>query len=153
MNIEQTLDDIKDMCLNYMKEGEELPPMLFLLKEGKVLVVDLSPIPKAQAPNAIKDVTDNIQPDAVIIATENWMVVRDLGGDAIDLSNISIRPSQEPDRMECLVISAKTPEQSYSRMYKIIREGNKVELDKVERSVQMSNRFLDGVFVNMQKAH
>lgn len=153
MNIEQTLDDIKDMCLNYMKEGEELPPMLFLLKEGKVLVVDLSPIPKAQAPNAIKDVTDNIQPDAVIIATENWMVVRDLGGDAIDLSNISIRPSQEPDRMECLVISARTPEQSYSRMYKIIREGNKVELDKVERSVQMSNRFLDGVFVNMQKAH
>ena len=127
-----------------IKDGNHAP-IMFCMTQKKMLVIPLqfeSEEEKYNTLSRIKHLMDSMNVWAYIIIIKAWMI----SGKGIDLST---RPSQSPDRVNILMISAVTHQRKkmwsipVENIHGIISFGEEIVLDTENKNQKVSGNFMD----------
>ena len=138
MAIDTKLNQIIQMHhQHYEKNGDkELAPMLIPFDgEAPVGVFIITGFDSETGTDTIRSIIEETRATSYVFSSEAWMAYAPKGQD-----HLTIRPTSHPDRIECLVVSAFSPEGSCSKAFEIKRSGSRAELIEVNGET-MWNRF------------
>ena len=136
--IEIKLDQVVQMHhRHYATNGDkELAPMLIPFKDGAPVGVFLiAGFDSESGTQSIRAIMDETQATSYVFSSEAWMVIAQKGQD-----HLTVRPTNHPDRVECLIVAACSPNGSCSKAFEIKRSGSNAKLIEVDVET-MWNRF------------
>jgi len=151
--------ECKTFATRYMQENQELPMVvIFLAQNDKnefihVVAPDIGPMhaqDKRYFIAAVKAAITTIKPVAVALLTEAWIVKRPVGSE-IDRN---IRPSEQPDREEVVMVQVETYKSAGMHIYDIIRHTTgdiSLEYDDKTSSDSIDKSNTEGTFSNLLK--
>ena len=152
-------NECKTFATGYMQENNQLPMVVIFLAQNdknefiNVIAPDIGPMHAEDKPRfiaAVKTAITTIKPVAVALITEAWIVKRPLGSDI----NLNIRPSEQPDREEVVMVQIETYKSAGMHLYDIIHHTNgeiSLEYDKETSSDSIDKSDTKGTFSNLLK--
>jgi len=151
----------KKFAANYMKDNGEMPMVVIFLaqNEKNEYVTMIAPqlgelYSREDKPvfvHAVKQAIKIVKPIAIAMVTEAWVVKKKKEDGPVDLS---VPPSEQPDREEVVLIQTETYKNAYITMYDIIRTTSgdiKLELDDTISDSAIGKENTDGLFSNLLK--
>ena len=138
-------EKVKEKAKRTLIQDGNHAPIMFCMTQKKMLVIPLQFETEEEKYNTlsrIKHIMDSMNVWAYIIIIKAWMI----SGKGIDLST---RPSQSPDRVNILMISAVTHQRKkmwsipVENIHGIISFGEEIVLDTENKKQQVSGTFMD----------
>lgn len=150
----------KDFAVKYMSDHGELPMIVVFLTQNdkKEFVTVVAPQlgllntaeDKPRFIQAVKSAIEAIKPVALAFLTEAWIVKRPVDS---EIDN-NIRPSQEPDKEEVVMVQIETYKNAAMYIYDIIRHTNgeiSLEYDEDLGGDKLDKSKTQGTFSNLLK--
>ena len=162
----QFCDGILEQAKQFVISGE-VAPIAFIINDTAAMALPLNEIPSKDAWGPmIEMVKQSTKAHSVVMIMEGWAVMGEKSTNKEYMDSIGtedyIPPSQHPDRIEILQVTAKSEKfKEYFKCLKIIRDGDNIsftpvtELSSKDGESDMGSmycRFTDGDYTPEQKA-
>jgi hypothetical protein len=152
--VEKFKHDNDELARNFFKDNGSLPMMMTMLieKDGKFeqTIVDglyeVHGIDKQLFVRIVSDIIESEKPIAMGLLSEAWMVESPKDGVIPDK-----RVSEMDDKVEILSITTETYYSSNLKIYKILRDGDQVDLEMKVDHEDVGKTNIMGTFTNLLK--
>lgn len=145
--INEFRDDVAEMVKYKFMEDKEIHPVVFgLIIKGDNLVMTVlaglaelfsSDEGKEKAAQIIRSMNKEIKPVALVFVSEGWMTTHETSEEILDENgkyiSEGVRPSNNPDRKEVLMLMFETFDEESHIFFEIKRIGELVELEDYKK--------------------